>query len=335
MRVAINGFGRIGRAVLRILMGSNRGDVEIVAVNTPGSIENCVHLLKYDSVYGRFPCAVSYASEDVVLLEGAPVRFSRELDISLLDWGKLNVDLVLECSGVFNSYERASGHLRAGAKFVLVSAPVPDADATIIYGVNQDILKPSDRIISVGSCTTNCLAPLIDVIHKGFGVSSAFMTTIHSYTNDQNVVDNNHKDLRRARACAMSIIPTTTGAAKTIGKIFPELSGKVDGIAMRVPTPNVSMVDLTLNTERDVSVKVVNNAFINAASSYLKGVLSTCDEPLVSVDFNGDPHSAVVDLTGTYVVCNRMLRLGAWYDNEVGFSSRMIDIARMIRQRIY
>ncbi|KYH12505.1 type I glyceraldehyde-3-phosphate dehydrogenase [Neorickettsia sp. 179522] len=330
MRIAINGFGRIGRAILRILIGSPCGELEIVAVNTPSPVENCLHLLRYDSVHGKFECSMSLVGDNVAMLNGVPVRFSRQTDISLLDWHAIGVDIVLECSGVFNSHAKASGHLRAGAKAVLVSAPVSDADSIIIYGVNHHSFTPSDRIISVGSCTTNCLVPLIEVVHKNFGVEAAFMTTIHSYTNDQNVVDNSHRDLRRGRACATSIIPTTTGVTKIIGKIFPDLDGKIDGVAVRVPTPNVSMVDLTVTTSRSVTVDEVNNAFIKAESSYLSGVLSTCAEPLVSVDFNKDSHSAIVDLTGTYVVGDGLLRLSAWYDNEWGFSARMLDVARFI-----
>ncbi|ABD46094.1 glyceraldehyde-3-phosphate dehydrogenase, type I [Neorickettsia sennetsu str. Miyayama] len=334
MRIAINGFGRIGRAVLRILIGSPCDELEIVAVNTPSAVESCLHLLRYDSVHGKFECSMSLAEDNVAILNGVPVRFSSKTDISLLDWRAIGVDIVLECSGVFNSHTKASGHLKVGAKAVLVSAPVLDADSIIIYGVNQHALTPSDRIISVGSCTTNCLAPLIEVVHKNFGVEAAFMTTIHSYTNDQNVVDNSHRDLRRGRACGTSIIPTTTGVTKIVGKIFPELAGKIDGVAVRVPTPNVSMVDLTVTTSRSVTVDEVNSAFIKAESSYLGGVLSTCAEPLVSVDFNRDPHSAIVDLTGTYVVEGRLLRLGAWYDNEWGFSARMLDVARFISTKL-
>lgn len=334
MRVAINGFGRIGRAVLRLLIGSVDKELEIVAVNTPGTMENCLHLLKYDSVHGKFECSVFLPEDNLAVINDIPIRFSRERDISLLDWRSLGVDAVLECSGVFNSHEKASSHLKAGAKVVLVSAPVSDADATIVYGINHDALTPSDVIISLASCTTNCLAPLIEVVQRNFGIDAAFMTTIHSYTNDQNIVDNNHKDLRRARACGMSIIPTGTGAAKAIGKIFPELNGKIEGVAVRVPTPNVSMVDLSITTGRATTPDEVNEAFTNAESSYLGGVLSTSSEPLVSIDFNKDPHSAILDLTGTYVVGERLLRLCAWYDNEWGFSSRMLDTAKFISGRL-
>lgn len=329
MRIAINGFGRIGRCFLRAIFESKlKDEIELVAINTPGKTENCLYLLKYDSVHGIFGEKLSFEG-DTLSVGSKKVSITHERDITNLDWK--NVDIVLECSGLFNTHEKSSNHIKAGAKKVLVSAPVPDADSTIIYGVNNHDLKPGDKVISVGSCTTNCLAPMLAVLHGKFQVEKGFMTTIHSYTNDQNIVDNNHKkDLRRARACALSMIPTTTGAAKTIGKIIPELDGKIDGISIRVPTPNVSLVDLTVKVSRKTSINEVNNAFIDSEKTSLRNVLQTCAEPLVSIDFNHNPHSCIIDLEGTNVIDGDFIRVAGWYDNEWGFSMRMIDLLRML-----
>jgi glyceraldehyde 3-phosphate dehydrogenase len=331
MKIAINGFGRIGRCFLRAIFENNLdNEIEVVAINTPGKIENCLYLLKYDSVHGIFNKELSYKG-NTLKIGDKPILITHEKDITNLDWKKLDIDVVIECTGIFNTYEKSFHHIKAGARKVLVSAPMPDPDCTIIYGVNNNTLKPSDKIISVGSCTTNCLAPMLSVVHKNFHVEKAFMTTIHSYTNDQNIVDNNHKkDLRRARACALSMIPTTTGAAKTINKVIPELNGKIDGVSIRVPTPNVSLVDLTAKISKGTSINEINNTFFDSEKTYLKNILQTCAEPLVSIDFNHNPHSCIIDLEGTHVIDKDLIRIAGWYDNEWGFSARMIDILKIL-----
>ena len=328
-KIAINGLGRIGRAVVRALVEGDATGLELVAANGPATIDKHVHLLKYDSVHGTFRGDVTAAGERI---KAGNLEFliTHERDPAALKWAELGIDLVLECSGRFNSREASLAHIEAGAKKVLVSAPCVDADATIVYGVNNDALKPEHQVISVGSCTTNGLAPVAKVLNDGVGIESGFMTTIHAYTGDQNLVDGSHKDLRRARAAAMSMIPTSTGAAKAIGLVLPELAGKLDGTAIRVPTPNVSMVDLTFTAGKDTSVQEINDLLKAAAGGPLKGVLDTSGEPLVSIDFNHHPASSIADLTGTQVTGKRLVRVASWYDNEWGFSNRMLDVARLI-----
>jgi len=326
-KIAINGLGRIGRCVIRALIESGRTDIEIVAINGPAPIETHLHLLKYDSVHGAFRGEVKAGSGGINAGRGL-MKLTHEKDISKLDWK--GVDIVFECSGKFTKRADAAKHIEQGAKKVLISAPSPDADATIVYGVNNAALKASDTVISVGSCTTNCLAPVAQVLNNAVGIESGFMTTIHSYTGDQNLVDGSHKDLRRARAATMALVPTSTGAAKAIGLVLPELEGKLDGTAIRVPTPNVSLVDLTFLSAKDTGRQTLNEAIITASKGALKGVLAISDEPLVSLDFNHHPASAIFDLTGTVVTNKRFCRVAAWYDNEWGFSCRMLDVATLL-----
>jgi glyceraldehyde 3-phosphate dehydrogenase len=319
-RVAINGFGRIGRLVLRALSERPNTTLEVVAINDLTDAATNAHLFQYDSIHGPYQGSLSL--ETITLLQ--------EKDPSKLPWRDLGVDLVLECSGVFTERAKASKHLDAGAKKVLISAPATDMDLTVVYGVNHDQLKPEHTIVSNASCTTNCLAPLAKIIHETCGIESGFMTTIHAYTGDQRLVDTAHKDLRRARAATLSMIPTSTGAAKAVGLVLPALKGKIDGTAIRVPVPNVSVVDFKFNTERATSSDALNDAFRTAAYTTLKGILDTTQAPLVSVDFNHNPHSGIIDLPQTHVIGGRFGRVLAWYDNEWGFSQRMIDTAQVM-----
>ncbi len=328
IRVGINGLGRIGRCVLRAIYETGAKDMELVAVNGPAPVETHVHLLKYDSVHGRAAFDVKASGENISV-GGDVIQLFHHKDPKQIPWGSLGVDIVLECSGKFNKKSDAVPHLAAGAKRVLISAPAEDADATIVYGVNNAGLKAEHKVASVGSCTTNALAPLLKVLHDAVGIESGFMTTIHAYTGDQNLVDNSHKDLRRARAAGLSMIPTSTGAAKTIGLIIPELKGKIDGVSIRVPVPNVSMIDFTFTAGRDISKDAINTALKVAADGSLKGVLSTSDAPLVSIDYTHSPYSSIADLTGTYVTGKRFCRVASWYDNEWGFACRMLDVARL------
>ncbi len=328
IKVGINGLGRIGRCVLRAIYESGHKDIELVAVNGPATAETHVHLLKYDSVHGRFLGEVK-ADGDNISINGKTIPVFRERDPKDIPWGSVGVDIVFECTGKFNKKQDAAAHLAAGAKRVIISAPADGVDATIVYGVNNAALKSGDTVISVGSCTTNGLAPVVKVLNELVGIESGFMTTIHSYTGDQNLVDNSHKDLRRARSAALSMIPTSTGAAKTIGLILPELAGKLDGTSIRVPTPNVSLIDLCISAGRDTSVEEINTAMQNAASGALKGVLGVSAEPLVSIDFTHTEFSSVIDLPGTKVVGKRLVRVASWYDNEWAFSCRMLDVARL------
>jgi glyceraldehyde 3-phosphate dehydrogenase len=328
IKVGINGLGRIGRCVLRAIYETGGKDFELVAVNGPAPIETHVHLLKYDSVHGRFREEVKADGENLAI-GGKKITLFRQKDPKQIPWGKMGVDLVLECSGKFNKKAEAAQHLETGAKKVLISAPAEDADATIVYGVNNNMLKKDSKVISVGSCTTNGLAPVVKVLNEAIGIESGFMTTIHAYTGDQNLVDNSHKDLRRARAATMSMIPTSTGAAKTIGLVMPELKGKLDGVSIRVPTPDVSLIDLTFQAARNTTKDEINAALQKAAEGSLKGVLGTSTEPLVSIDYTHTTLSSIADLTGTYVTGNRFCRVAAWYDNEWAFSCRMLDVARL------
>jgi glyceraldehyde 3-phosphate dehydrogenase len=327
IKIGINGLGRIGRCVIRALVESGRKDMEIVAVNGPAPVETHLHLLKYDSVHGAFRGEVKAVNGGIDAGRGV-MRLTHERDVSKLDWK--GIDVVLECSGKFTKREDAAKHLAQGAKKVLISAPSPDADSTIVYGVNNSALKKEHTVVSVGSCTTNCLAPVAKVMNETVGIESGFMTTIHSYTGDQNLVDGSHKDLRRARAAAQAMVPTSTGAAKAIGLVLPELAGKLGGTSIRVPTPNVSLIDLTFVSAKDTDKSALNDAIVKASNGALKGVLAATEEPLVSIDFNHHPASAIFDLTGTNVMGKRFCRVAAWYDNEWGFSCRMLDVAALL-----
>ncbi|MCG8690190.1 MAG: type I glyceraldehyde-3-phosphate dehydrogenase [Minwuiales bacterium] len=326
VRVAINGFGRIGRLVLRAIAESGRKDIQVVAVNDLGPVETNAHLLRYDSVHGPFPGKVRTGKDSINLGAGA-IKVTAERDPENLPWAKLGVDVALECTGIFTSKETAGAHLAAGAKRVLVSAPCSNADLTVVYGVNHSKLRKSHKVISNASCTTNCLVPVAKVLNDKIGIAQGFMTTVHAYTGDQKVLDTLHKDLRRARAASMAMIPTSTGAARAVGLVLPELAGKLDGTAIRVPTPNVSMVDLCFTAKRKTTVEEVNKAITAAANGKLKGVLETVSEPLVSVDFNHNAASSTFDLTQTQVVGGKLVRVLSWYDNEWGFSNRMSDTA--------
>ena len=327
VKVAINGFGRIGRNVLRAIIESERTDIEVVAINDLGAVETNAHLLRYDSVHGRFPGKVTVNGETIDVGRG-PIKVTAIRDPKELPHADKGVDIALECTGIFTAKEMASAHLDAGAKRVLVSAPASGADLTVVYGVNHHELSPDHKVVSNASCTTNCLAPVVKVMHDAFGVKHGLMTTVHAYTGDQPTLDTMHKDLYRARAAAMSMIPTSTGAAKAVGLVLPELNGKLDGVAIRVPTPNVSLVDFKFTCEKPVTVDEVNGAFIKAAqSNELKGILDVSDEPLVSIDLNHAPASSTVALPGTKVMEGSMVRVMSWYDNEWGFSNRMADTA--------
>ncbi len=329
VRVAINGFGRIGRLVFRAAMEAKRKDVEFLAINDLGSPEANAHLLKHDSVHGPYPGKIQ-AQKGAIKVDGKKVAVLAERDPANLPWAKLGVDIVLECTGLFTNKEAASAHLAAGAKKVLVSAPCKDADITVCYGVNSDKLRKKHKVVSNASCTTNCLAPVAHVLHQAIGIERGFMTTVHAFTGDQRTVDTLHGDLARARAASVSLIPSTTGAARAVGLVLPELAGKLDGTSIRVPTPNVSLVDLTFTPKRKTSVEEVNAAIVKAAKGKLKGVLATNDEPLVSIDYNHNPASATFDLRETQVVEGRFVRVMIWYDNEWGFSNRMSDVAALL-----
>lgn len=324
IRVAINGYGRIGRNILRALYESGkRSDIQIVAVNDLGSAETNVHLTKYDSIHGRFNADVSFA-DNIMTVNGDPIEVLSERTPEDLPWARLNVDVVYECTGVFRSRETAGKHITAGAKKVIISAPGSDVDATVVYGVNHEVLTADCEIISNASCTTNCLAPIAKVINDAIGIEKGVMTTVHAYTNDQNLIDMAHKDIYRARSATMSMIPTKTGAAQAVGLVLPELNGKLDGLAVRVPTANVSLVDLNFIASRDTGVAEINGLIKTAALGKLAGVLHYNDEPLVSIDFNHNPASSCFDASQTSVNGN-LVKVMAWYDNEWGFSNRMLD----------
>ncbi|MBO6854889.1 MAG: type I glyceraldehyde-3-phosphate dehydrogenase [Marivivens sp.] len=324
VKVAINGFGRIGRNVLRAIVESGRTDIEVVAINDLGPVETNAHLIRFDSVHGRFPGEVT-TTETTIDVGRGPIEVTAIRNPAELPWD--GVDIALECTGIFTDREKAAIHLENGSKRVLVSAPSKGADKTIVYGVNHDSLTADDLVVSNASCTTNCLAPVAKVLHDAIGIEKGFMTTIHSYTGDQPTLDTMHKDLYRARAAAMSMIPTSTGAAKAVGLVLPSLNGKLDGVAIRVPTPNVSVVDLTFTAARATTVEEINDAIRAAASGPLKGVLGATDQPNVSIDFNHDPHSSTFALDQTKVMDGTMCRILSWYDNEWGFSNRMADTA--------
>jgi glyceraldehyde 3-phosphate dehydrogenase len=326
IRVAINGFGRIGRLVLRAALESKRDDIEFVAVNDLGPVKANAHLVKYDSVHGVYPGEVTHGDDWMDLGRGK-IKVLAERDPTKLPWKDLGVDIAFECTGIFTKREQAAMHLQAGAKRVLVSAPATGADLTVVYGVNHDQLTAEHTVVSNASCTTNCLAPVAHVLHRAIGIERGYMTTIHAFTGDQSTVDTLHSDLRRARAASMSMIPTSTGAAKAVGLVLPELAGKLDGTAIRVPTANVSLIDLKFDASRKTDAAEINGAIKQAAAGSLKGVLDTNDEPLVSIDFNHNPASSTFDLTQTQVVNDTLVRVMSWYDNEWGFSNRMSDTA--------
>jgi glyceraldehyde 3-phosphate dehydrogenase len=332
VRVAINGFGRIGRLMFRYARQSNAA-IDIVAINDLTDNKTLAHLLKYDSVHGRYEGTVE-ATGDGIVVDGQTIRILSEKDPANLPWGELDVDIVLESTGRFTDRADAARHIDAGAKRVIITAPAKGEDITIVMGVNHEKFDAAQHtVISNASCTTNCLVPLVKVIRDSFGFKRGLMTTVHSYTNDQQILDLPHKDLRRARAAAMSIIPTTTGAAKATSLVIPELKGRIDGFSMRVPTPDVSVVDLTAEVERDVTVDEIRDAFRTAAAGELKGILDVSDEPLVSVDYIGNPASSIVDLQSTFVIDKRMIKVLSWYDNEWGYSARCIDLVQFIADR--
>lgn len=326
VRVSINGFGRIGRNVLRAIYESGRTDIRVVAINDLGDVEMNAYLLKRDSVHGRFPGDVA-VDGDAIVVNGDRIRVTAIRNPEELPWGEENVDVAMECTGIFTKRDAAAKHITAGAKKVLISAPGTDADATIVYGVNHKVLKAGDTIVSNASCTTNCLSPVAKVLNELCGIEHGYMTTVHAYTGDQPVLDTLHSDPRRARAAALSMIPTSTGAAKAVGLVLPELAGKLDGSAIRVPTPNVSMIDLKFVAKRDVTVDEINAAMKAAADGEMKGVLQYEDMPCVSIDFNHDPHSSSFDASQTKVIEGNFVRILSWYDNEWGFSNRMSDTA--------
>lgn len=324
VKVAINGFGRIGRNVLRAIIESGRTDIEVVAINDLGPVETNAHLMRYDSVHGRFPGTVTVDGDTIDVGRG-PIKVTAIRDPKELPWG--DVDIAMECTGIFTSRDKAALHLANGSKRVLVSAPASGADKTIVFGVNHNTLTSDDLVVSNASCTTNCLSPVAYVLNKAFGIEKGFMTTIHSYTGDQPTLDTMHKDLYRGRAAAVSMIPTSTGAAKAVGLVLPELNGKLDGVAIRVPTPNVSVVDLNVITSRATTIEEINNAIREAADGELKGILGYTDELLVSIDLNHDSHSSIFHMDQTKVLDGTFVRILTWYDNEWGFSNRMSDTA--------
>ncbi len=329
VRVGINGFGRIGR----ILFRAGFENVDIVGINNISDNKQTAHLLKYDSTHGPFKGEVSY-EEAGLIVNGKKIPVSHERNPENIPWSQWGVDIVLECTGVFKKKEDLEKHFAGGAKKVIVSAPAPGADLTVVYGINHELYDPKGhQILSNASCTTNCLAPVAKILDEAFGIEKGLMTTIHSYTNDQKILDAGHSDLRRSRACAVSMIPTTTGAAKAVGQVLPNLKNKIDGLAVRVPTPNVSVVDFVFNSLKPVSKDAINEALKGAASGSLKGILACEDDPLVSVDFIGNPHSSIVDVESTMVIGENMAKVFSWYDNEMGFSYRMIDLAKYVADK--
>ena len=325
LKVGINGFGRIGRMALRSIIEQNRKDLEVVAINNKSNAETSSFLLANDTVHGKLKSKINH-SEKSINIDGKKINMIQENEISKIDWKKYKVNVVLECTGKFNTKEKSLQHINSGANKVIVSAPCKGAK-NIIFGVNEKNLKSSDQVISAASCTTNCLAPVAQVLNENFGIERGFMTTIHSYTTDQRLLDNSHKDLRRARSASNSMIPTTTGATKSLGDIIPALKGKIEGISIRVPTPNVSLIEFVFSSSKNLTAEGINNSFIKASKSKLKNILEINNEPFVSSDFNHNSHSAIVDLLLTKVIENKMAKVSAWYDNEWGFASRMCDLA--------
>ncbi len=331
IKIGINGMGRIGRMVVRAIIESNNKNLKIKHINNRTNSEACSSLLKYDSIHGKFNAELSF-DENHLVINKNKISFSQESDLNNIKWKKFDVDYVFECTGKFNSKDKLLPHLNNGAKKVIVSAPCKNADKTIVFGVNETQLKKDDNVISAASCTTNCLAPVAHVLNENFEIEKAFMTTIHSFTSDQRILDNSHKDPRRARSASQSIVPTSTGASKAIGEIIPSLKGKFEGVAMRVPTPNVSLVELVFCTKKDLSIENINSAFVNFSKKQKIKVLETTKEKLVSIDFNHNPASSIIDTTLTNVVGKNMGKISAWYDNEWGFSNRMCDIAEYLHK---
>jgi len=331
IKVGINGLGRIGRMIIRSLVENNNKKIEIKHINSRSNAEIVSSLLKYDSIHGKFNCKIKHG-DNYLNINGKKITFSQYSNLNEIKWKNFGVDYVLECTGKFNSKDKLIPHLKNGAKKVIVSAPCKNADKTIVYGVNHKTLNKSDVVISAASCTTNCLAPVAYILNKEFKIETGFMTTIHSYTSDQRLLDNSHKDLRRARSATQSIVPTSTGASKSIGEIIPELKGKLQGLAIRVPTPNVSLIDFVFNSKNNLSIKKINDSFIKASKKELHNILEATEEKLVSTDFNHNSNSAILDLSLTNVASEKMGKVSAWYDNEWGFASRMCDLAEYIHK---
>ncbi|MDC1155696.1 type I glyceraldehyde-3-phosphate dehydrogenase [Candidatus Pelagibacter sp.] len=331
IKIGINGMGRIGRMIIRSVIENNNKNIEIKHINNRTNSEACSALLKYDSIHGKFNADIDF-NDKYLIINKNKITFSQETDLNNINWKKYDVDYVFECTGKFNSKYKLEPHLNNGAKKVIVSAPCKNADKTIVFGVNEKELKKEDNIISAASCTTNCLAPIAHVLHKNFEIEKGFMTTIHAFTSDQRILDNSHKDPRRARSASQSIVPTSTGASKTIGEIIPSLKGKLEGVAMRVPTPNVSLIELVFCTKKDLSIEKINLAFQDFCKKQKTKILETTQEKLVSIDFNHNPASSIVDTTLTNVVGKNMGKISAWYDNEWGFSNRMCDIAEYLHK---
>ena len=331
IKVGINGMGRIGRMILRSIIENNNKNLEIRHINNRTSPELCSKLIKYDSIHGKFNANINFIN-NFLIINNRKIPFTQETDLKNIKWKKSGVDIVFECTGKFNSKEKLLQHLKNGAKRVVVSAPCKNADKTIVYGVNENQINKGDKIISAASCTTNCLAPVVNVLHKKFKIEKGFMTTIHAFTSDQRILDNSHKDPRRARSASQSIVPTSTGASKAIGDIIPSLKGKLEGVAMRVPTPNVSIVEFVFITKDDLSVEMINESFKKFSNRNKKKILEITNEKLVSIDFNHNKASAIVDASLTKVIGENMGKISAWYDNEWGFSNRMCDIAEYLRK---
>ena len=331
IKIGINGMGRIGRMIVRSIIENNYSNIEIKHINNRSNSQTCSNLLKYDSIHGKFNAEIKFDNNNITINK-KKISYGQETDLNNINWKKYNVDYVFECTGKFNSKEKLLPHLMNGAKKIIVSAPCKNADKTIVFGVNEKEIKKNDKIISAASCTTNCLAPVAHVLNKNFEIEKGFMTTIHAFTSDQRILDNSHKDPRRARSASQSIVPTTTGASKAIGEIIPELKGKLEGIAMRVPTPNVSLVELVFCTKKNLSVEKINSAFQKFISQQKSKVLEISNEKLVSIDFNHNSASSIIDASLTNVVGKNMGKISAWYDNEWGFSNRMCDIAEFIHK---
>ena len=331
IKIGINGMGRIGRMVVRSIVENQKKSITIVHINNRSNIEATCKLLKYDSIHGKFDADLRFDESNLIINQNK-ITFSQETKIENINWKKYNVDYVFECTGKFNSKEKLLEHMKNGAKKVIVSAPCKNADKTIVFGVNENIISKNDKIISAASCTTNCLAPVLNVLNNNFEIEKAFMTTIHAFTSDQRILDNSHKDPRRARAASQSIVPTSTGASKAIGEIIPNLKGKLEGVAMRVPTPNVSLIELVFCTKKEINIKKINNVFEAASKNELKKILEVTYEKLVSIDFNHHSASAIVDASLTSVVGTNMGKISAWYDNEWGFANRMCDIAKNLHK---
>tara|TARA_Y100001970_G_scaffold169620_1_gene207362 strand:+ start:704 stop:1711 length:1008 start_codon:yes stop_codon:yes gene_type:complete len=331
IKVGINGMGRIGRMIVRSIIENNFSDFEIKHINNRTNSEICTNLLKYDSIHGKFNAEIKF-DQNNLLINKNKISYSQETDINKINWQKFGVDYVFECTGKFNTKDKLMPHLKNGAKKVIVSAPCKNADKTIVYGVNENQIKKEDKIISAASCTTNCLAPVAYVLNENFGIDKGFMTTIHAFTSDQRILDNSHKDPRRARSASQSIVPTSTGASKAIGEIIPSLKGKLEGVAMRVPTPNVSLIELVFCSNKDVSIETINSAFKKFIQNQNKTIIEMTDEKLVSIDFNHNSASSIIDTSLTNVVGKNMGKISAWYDNEWGFSNRMCDIAEYIHK---